>query len=301
MLGRYAIHFHLVGDTMRGSQVLGAAIVDSHNRWITIHGTEYLVVRDCVGYQSVGHGYFLEDGTEVYNLLDRNLGVQAYRRQAAAQAGAAVRPQRRGRLLVGQRPQHARAQRRLRERRVRLPLRHAALEVLQQHAARAACPTARRPRSMCARFRSGGSRTTNRTPKGLYGLVVAGNGNSQPDTPIRDQQMLDTIKGIDWTGPDARHPHIIRGLKIWEAHYAFRPHSPSMLMENVRIHRVAYGIYRPTFDNQVFRNLRLSQRRRRAVQPRHGRRQRPGGQDHRRWPDDRRFRAAATSGTRSCT
>jgi hypothetical protein len=71
VLGRYAIHFHLVGDTMRGSQVLGAAIVDSHNRWVTIHGTEYLVVRDCVGYQSIGHGYFMEDGTEVFNLLDR--------------------------------------------------------------------------------------------------------------------------------------------------------------------------------------------------------------------------------------
>lgn len=77
VLGRYAIHFHLVGDTMRGSSVRGAAIVDSHNRWITIHGTQYLVVRDCVGYQSVGHGFFLEDATEVYNLLEGNLGVQA--------------------------------------------------------------------------------------------------------------------------------------------------------------------------------------------------------------------------------
>ena len=38
----------------------------------------YLVVRDCVGYQSVGHGFFLEDGTEVYNVLDHNLAVQAY-------------------------------------------------------------------------------------------------------------------------------------------------------------------------------------------------------------------------------
>jgi hypothetical protein len=36
-----------------------------------------LVVRDCVGYKSVGHGYFLEDGTEVYNVLDRNLACQA--------------------------------------------------------------------------------------------------------------------------------------------------------------------------------------------------------------------------------
>src|SRR5437764_13116015 len=64
---------------MLGSSVIGVAIVDSHNRWVTIHGTPFLVVRDCVGYQSVGHGFFLEDATEVYNLLDRNLGVQAYR------------------------------------------------------------------------------------------------------------------------------------------------------------------------------------------------------------------------------
>ena len=199
-----------VGDTMRGSQVLGAAIVDSHNRWITIHGTEYLVVRDCVGYRSVGHGYFMEDGTEVYNLLDRNLGVQAYQRQAAAQAGAAVRSQRRRRLLVGQRPQHARPQRRLRERRVRLPLRHAALEVLQQHAAGDDARRQGAARSTSARFRSGASRTTNRTPKGCTAWSSPANGNSQPDTPIRDQKMLDTIKPIDWTGPDTRHPHIIR-------------------------------------------------------------------------------------------
>ncbi len=31
-----------------------------------------------MGYQSVGHGFFLEDGTEVYNVLDRNLAVQAF-------------------------------------------------------------------------------------------------------------------------------------------------------------------------------------------------------------------------------
>src|SRR5207253_3462660 len=78
VLGRYSLHYHLAGDTMRGSYVIGASIWDSGNRWLTIHGTNYLVVRDCVGYQSVGHGFFLEDGTEVFNVLDRNLAVQAY-------------------------------------------------------------------------------------------------------------------------------------------------------------------------------------------------------------------------------
>jgi len=77
VLGRYSLHYHLVGNTMRGSSVIGASVWDSGNRWLTIHGTNYLVVRDCIGYQSMGHGFFLEDGTEIYNVLDRNLAVQA--------------------------------------------------------------------------------------------------------------------------------------------------------------------------------------------------------------------------------
>src|SRR5262249_733171 len=105
-------------------------------------------------------------------------------------------------------------------------------------------------------FRFDGNETHS---EGLYGMVVAANGNSQPDDAIRNEQMLKSIKAIDWTGPDVKHPHVIRNLKIWGAHYAFRPHSPCMLMENIRIHNVGYGIYRPAFDNQVFKNLHLSQ------------------------------------------
>lgn len=74
-LGRYSIHFHLCADTMRGSSVIGASIWDSHNRWITIHGTESLVIRDNVGFKSVGHGFFLEDGTEINNIIDHNLAA----------------------------------------------------------------------------------------------------------------------------------------------------------------------------------------------------------------------------------
>ncbi len=41
VLGKYSLHFHRVGDSMRGSSVIGASIWDSGNRWITIHGTNY--------------------------------------------------------------------------------------------------------------------------------------------------------------------------------------------------------------------------------------------------------------------
>jgi hypothetical protein len=75
VLGRYSLHYHLCGDTMRGSYVLGASVHDSENRFLAVHGTQYLVVRDCVGYKSIGHGFFLEDGTEVFNVFDRNLAA----------------------------------------------------------------------------------------------------------------------------------------------------------------------------------------------------------------------------------
>ncbi len=116
VLGRYAIHFHLSGETMRGGQVKGVAIVDSHNRWVTIHGTQYLVVRDCVGYKSVGHGFFLEDGTEVYNLARPQPGRACLSWKAFAQPGVEFRPQRWGRVLVGQRAKFDHAQRHLRKR-----------------------------------------------------------------------------------------------------------------------------------------------------------------------------------------
>ncbi len=78
VLARYPIHYHLMGNSIRGSSIVGASIWDSHNRWITIHGTNYLVLRDNVGYQSLGHGYFMEDASEVFNLLEHNLAVKAF-------------------------------------------------------------------------------------------------------------------------------------------------------------------------------------------------------------------------------
>ena len=64
---------------MRGSAVVERASGTRTTARVTVHGTDYMLVRDCVGYQSIGHGFFLEDATEVYNALDRNLAVQACR------------------------------------------------------------------------------------------------------------------------------------------------------------------------------------------------------------------------------
>ena len=122
-LGRYSIHFHLCGETMRGSSVIGASIWDSHNRWITIHGTDALVVRDNVGYKSVGHGYFLEDGTEINNILDHNLAALVLPGKPQKDQVVPVRPQSGGGLLVGELPEQLHPECGRRMRRVWLPIR----------------------------------------------------------------------------------------------------------------------------------------------------------------------------------
>ncbi len=257
VLGRYAIHFHLVGDSMRGSQVLGVSVVDSHNRWITIHGTEYLVVRDCVGFRSVGHGYFMEDGTEVYNLLDRNLGVQSY---AGKRLPKQVLPfdHNEGSSFWWANGRNTLVRNVAVENDIygyRYDMQHSesfnsTLPITMPDGTSQKVDVRTIP---IWRFEDNESHS-----EGLAGMVVACNGDQQVDDSIDDEDMLKRIKAVDWTGPDARHPHIIRNLTIWEAHYAFRPHSPSMLIDGLRIHSVAYGVYRPAFDNQVYRNVHLS-------------------------------------------
>src|SRR5262249_767121 len=39
VLGRYPLHFHLCGDTLRGSYVIGASIRERENGWLGIDGT----------------------------------------------------------------------------------------------------------------------------------------------------------------------------------------------------------------------------------------------------------------------
>ena len=74
LLGRYPFHWHHCGDA-EGQYLRGCGIHRSFNRVATIHNTDNAVVEDNVGYDHIGHGYFLEDGGEVGNLFRHNLGV----------------------------------------------------------------------------------------------------------------------------------------------------------------------------------------------------------------------------------
>ncbi len=74
-LARYPIHWHLVGDA-KGQYIKNAAIHDTYNRCVTVHGTNHLRVENNVTYNTVGHCFFLEDGIEHGNEFVRNLAIQ---------------------------------------------------------------------------------------------------------------------------------------------------------------------------------------------------------------------------------
>jgi hypothetical protein len=235
-LGRYPIHFHLVGDTMRGSAVLGVAVVDSHNRWVTIHGTQYLLVRDCVGYKSVGHGYFLENGSEVFNLLDRNLGVQAFNGPRLKDQELPFDPNdgaafwwANGRNVLTRNVAVENAKYGFRYDCQKRSNFDSNLRILMPDGSRKIVDI----RTLAiSRFEKNESHS-----EGLYSVVLA---------------------GTEGVGPDLRHPHLIRDLKIWQTHYAFRAQLPTMLAENIQIDHASYGVYRPWFENHVYRDLSIA-------------------------------------------
>jgi len=73
-LGRYAIHFHMIG-TVHGSLVKGNAVHHSYNRACTTHGVHYFRVEKNVAYDTMGHSFFIEDGIETKCVYDGNLSI----------------------------------------------------------------------------------------------------------------------------------------------------------------------------------------------------------------------------------
>ena len=52
-LGKYPIHFHMAGDSMRGNYVKGASIWNYGNRFITVHSTSHVTLSENVGVRFV--------------------------------------------------------------------------------------------------------------------------------------------------------------------------------------------------------------------------------------------------------
>src|SRR6187455_660351 len=74
-LARYPMHFHLLGEGA-GMYIKNAAIHDTYNRCVTVHGTNDLLVENNVTFDTVGHCFFMEDGIEHGNQFVHNLAIQ---------------------------------------------------------------------------------------------------------------------------------------------------------------------------------------------------------------------------------
>ena len=237
VLGKYAIHFHLVRDTMRGSGVLGASIWDSHNRWVTIHGTDHLLVRDCVGYQSRGHGFFLEDGTEQWNVLDRNLAVQAFGSVPLPKQVLSYDPNdgagfwwANGRNTF---------------------TRNVACENDRYgyHFHLAKTPEF----DPVLRLRSPDGKVAERDVRTLPFLRFE-------DNESHSEGLFDFRFGDEEPGSvrgDREHPFIVRHLRAWASHYVIRPNVRCFLLDGLRVQDAVFGIYHPDYDVHEYRDLAL--------------------------------------------
>ncbi|MFA9407670.1 MAG: calcium-binding protein [Candidatus Dadabacteria bacterium] len=75
--GRYPVHFHLARKVPDGTFARDNSVHESMTRWITLHGSQNVELSRNVGFMSIGHGYYLEDGTETDNKLYSNIGILA--------------------------------------------------------------------------------------------------------------------------------------------------------------------------------------------------------------------------------
>jgi hypothetical protein len=245
-LGKYSLHFHRVGDTMRGSSVVGASIWDSGNRWLTIHGTNSLVVRDCVGFRSVGHGFFLEDGTEVENILDGNLAVQALEGSPlAGQVFSFDRNEGAGFWWVNS---------------FNAFVRNVAVEC-DQYGFRYEAPLAKDfEGTLTVRGPDDARRTVDvRTLPFLRFEDNEAHGQRRYGFNLGGGPGIGDVGGVGDAGPDKGHPFVIRGLRVWESHWAFSPAAPSVILDNVEISRCDFGLWRPHYERHSYRDVKIHQ------------------------------------------
>jgi autotransporter-associated beta strand protein len=73
IVGRYPMHWHMVAEGGVGQYFRDNVVRRSFNRAITIHGTESTLVENNFCYDHIGHGIFLEDGSERFNVIRKNV------------------------------------------------------------------------------------------------------------------------------------------------------------------------------------------------------------------------------------
>ena len=254
VLGKYSLHFHLAGDSLRGGSVVGASIWDSMNRWVTIHGTSYVVVRDCVGYRSVGHGFFLEDGTETRNVLDHNLAVMALRGKPLPDqvlpydqnlgsgfwwanslnsftgnvAAECDQDGFRFEVVAGVKFDPV-------------------LPVLNADGTRTRVDVRTLP---FLRFDGNEAHAMRFFGLNLGGFSLGG----VPGYEVAEGAKLEDVDGV---GPDSAHPFVIRNYRGWDCHWPYHAGSPCVLARGLDLSDSQYGIWRSNIDRHEYADLKM--------------------------------------------
>ncbi len=87
-IGHYPVHFHMARTTPPSTFVKDSSVNESMTRWFVVHSTHGVTFARNVGWKSIGHGFYIEDGTETDNKFQTNIGIYA----RAAIDNAAVNP-----------------------------------------------------------------------------------------------------------------------------------------------------------------------------------------------------------------
>ena len=85
VIGRYPVHFHMDRKVPQpspvplyeGTYIADSSIHESMTRFITVHASQGLLAARNVGYRSIGHGFYLEDATEINNRMYSNIGIES--------------------------------------------------------------------------------------------------------------------------------------------------------------------------------------------------------------------------------
>ncbi|XRB13975.1 G8 domain-containing protein [Pseudoscourfieldia marina] len=73
--GRYPWHWHIAGHQRGGAYITHSSVHASNQRCVVLHRTNGVLVQSNVAFDVQSHCFFTEDGTEMDNTFDSNLGM----------------------------------------------------------------------------------------------------------------------------------------------------------------------------------------------------------------------------------
>jgi hypothetical protein len=76
-MGHYPVHFHMAQTTPSNTYVKDSSVNESMTRWMVVHATNGVTFARNVGWKSIGHGFYIEEGSEIDNKFQTNIGIYA--------------------------------------------------------------------------------------------------------------------------------------------------------------------------------------------------------------------------------